>query len=149
MKIDLDFNVGDKIWIATCFSYTRELECLKCKATGSVTLMDGTSMQCGVCGGRKTHCVNRPMKFRPEYRTITGFDIHNKNGTELDIWVYTTRHGNFTRPGDLIKTFIECRKKCRELNEKYGWPKADHVYEPYWERHDMYWGYRVGKNVKS
>lgn len=97
--------------------------------------------------GRKTHCITKPYMARPESHTITGFDIHNKDG-QLETWWFTDKKRNFTRTEDLCPTFYEARKRCQEFNKKYKWPKKDYTTGAYEDRR-MYWGYRVGGNKKA
>jgi hypothetical protein len=144
MIITLPYEVGQTLWLVDFFSYSREIECLKCKQ-GKVILLDGSELRCGLCYGRGTHIVSFPYKGRPVQVKITGFDIHNKNG-QLETWWYTDKKGNFSYTHDFVETFLEARVKARELNKKYGWPKENYQRDPVFEKSKMFWGYRVGKN---
>lgn len=145
MDIKTPFDIGDKLWTTELFYYTRELDCLHCHGK-PVLLASGATMPCGICNGRGTHCVSRPCKIRPVAITITGFDIHNSKG-EMEYWYYSKERGNFSRPTDLFRSFLEVRRKAREDNKKHGWPKK-HDCDPYDHKSKMFWGYRIGKNKK-
>lgn len=147
MTIELPFNIGENLWVVQFFSYTREVECLKCKK-GKVILLDGSEMPCGICSGKGTHCIFFPYKGRPVNVTITGFDVHNKR-KDMEVWWYTDNIHNFSKTEDFIKTFSEARKLARKLNKKYGWPKENYQRDPVIEKHKMFWGYRVPGTLRK
>lgn len=156
MQIKTKYNVGDKVWTADCFSYSREVECLRCKVTGKVKIIDGSVMTCGVCNGRKTHTIYvGKYKYRPRYHTIAGVQVsENEKGLQVkykfsDQWKRSYVEYFGREESSFFTSFRECRKQSRKLNKKYKWPKKDYVRDPMFEEHRHHWGYRVGKNVNQ
>lgn len=144
MIIEIPYDVGDKIWIASCFSYFREVSCLLCKQTGQITLQSGKKSLCGICRGTGTHIVNRPYKFRPVYTEIVGIKYQkDKQKCTVD---YNCKNLRYSCSGaDLIKTFRQARKLAVILNKRYGWPKENYNVDPIFEVTRSYWGYRTAK----
>lgn len=80
---------------------------------------------------------------RPELKTIEKWQIENEQvkyacKEDRGFRSYPTH-----KPEDFYTTFLEARVAARAFNKKYGWPKKDYEYDPYFDESRMYWGYRI------
>lgn len=149
MEINTKYNIGDKIWYAHGFSYSYQVTCTCCNATGSLVLANGKTAKCGECHNGE-HRVHKPHKFRPQSGTIKEVEFSTRGGVKYLIDTY-----NFSmEEKDILPSFLEARKEARGLNKKYGWPKEN------FDRHKeggpfinidypnrCYWGVRLRKNL--
>lgn len=151
MIIESKYNIGDQLFYVHGFSYSFQVTCTCCSASGKVTTNDGKEIKCGECYGTGKHRVNKPYKIRPQKGKIIQIHYSTSDGIEYRLDIYPHKF----KEAELMATFFESRQKAHHQNKIYDWPKLNFNRN---ENSSMptltfpdrcYWGVRLRKSLTN